>query len=156
MHLKALPSSSAWDFPMGVNSPPHFKISSNVGFLESSLFDSEFVFRPLNFLFMSIFRLSFNDFNCILRLMPEKWPYLGWNDTNKTLIYNLMDEITKIFRWKKQGNIVQKLKLNFIQVTSIFLINGTVVVCNFDLATLVYNQRCRRFESHSGARYSLV
>ena len=31
MHRKALPSSSAWIFPAGVNSPPHLSISTSEG-----------------------------------------------------------------------------------------------------------------------------
>lgn len=76
MHLKALPSSSAWVFPIGVNSPPHLRISSKVGFFESAWGGSAFVFLPLNFFFISMFRLSFRDFNWSFRLMPEKCPYL--------------------------------------------------------------------------------
>ena len=31
MYLKAFPSSSAWIFPAGVSSPPHFKINTKDG-----------------------------------------------------------------------------------------------------------------------------
>ena len=36
MHRKMRPSSSAWTRPAGVNSPPHFRISSNEGSFETS------------------------------------------------------------------------------------------------------------------------
>lgn len=47
MHLKALPSSSAWTLPAGVSSPPHFSTSSREG---SSLCTSAHTHTQTNYL----------------------------------------------------------------------------------------------------------